>query len=610
MINIDLINNRLAVTLDPHNPYYERVFVIVEYLLSSYQFDKNSWYLDYDDLGFLRKKLDMLGLVKGRTISDKALNRINWIHESHVRNEEIKQGKYNENILKSLEGKLKVNLYEDQIPAVGVLANNRRWGLFDAMGSGKTICSIASIVIRPEIKKSLVICPKNVLFGFEREILNSTYLIPIVVPAGRAKALEFIRGNKATKWDVMLIHPENLITSKRRVAYSDIYYLIERMTWDMIIVDEFHMYKNIETKRARCVSGLLKNVRDHAGERPRAIAITGTPISESPMNAYVLLDTFGRSITPNIMSFENYYCIKELKEVVDRSKPLLPNGKPAKRKFLDIAGFKNLHELKTRIERISIRRDKSDMKGFPDQVFITRDIYLRGKQKALYKAIVTEIMEDLPKSSAINIYSFLTNNTKTLRLKQLLNHPAILGEEGESAKYEEVDRVLEEVFKDPTQKAIIWTEYRKAVDLLTERYKHQYGAMKLYGGVDVDASFVDKFENDPSCRVVVSIPAKAGVGTDFLARARTAIYVDRPCAYVLYNQSLDRIHRRVKSGNLTENDRIRSQPATIIFLDVENSVDFLVRDKLMRKGEMVDALMVPNQKLLEMGRKDLLKYLK
>lgn len=615
MIHIDLINNRFAVVLDPQYPRYQEVFIMVEYLLSSYQFAKNSWYLDYDDIGFLRKKLDMLGLVEGRTVSSSALNRINWIHSIHERNDAIKRGVYNELILKKLEGKLKIDLYEDQIPAVGVLMENRRWGLFDSMGSGKTICSLAAIISQSQISKTLVVCPKNVLFGFEREILLSTHLKPIVVPSGRIKALDFVRDNQNGDWDVMLIHPENLVAisrkeEKKKVAYSDLYRLIESMTWDLIIIDEFHMYKNADKKRSRCIIGLLENSRDHEDKRPRAIALTGTPISESPMNAYVLLKAFGSSWLPYSVIFENYYCTKQLKEVIDRSKPLLPNGEPATRKFMKVTGFKNLHELKTRIERISIRRDKSDMKGFPDQTFICRDVYLKGRQLKLYKAILTKVVKDLPRSTVINIARFLTNNTNVLRLRQVINHPNVLNEEGDSAKYEEIDTILEELFADPEQKAVIWTEYRKAVDLLEKRYKYKYGAIKLYGGVDIDQSFVDRFENDDLCRLVVSIPAKAGTGTDFLARARTAIYVDRPSSYVLYNQSLDRIHRRVKSSNRTRLDEIRSQPATIIFLDVVNSVDALVRDKLMRKGDMVDALVVSNEKLLEIGRKDLLRYLK
>lgn len=606
MIKIDLINDRLVVILDPHHEHYRRVYIVVQYLLSSFEFEKNKWYLSYDDVGFLRKKLDMLGLAEGRTVSPSAFKRLDWMHSVHQQNVDIKSGSYNSYTLRYLSGKLKTDLYSDQVTAVSFLINNRRCGLFDSMGSGKTISVLASVVAQPNIKKTLVVCPKGVLLGFEREIKLHTFLKSIVVPSGRVTALNFVRDYREGDWDIMLVHPENLITSGTKNSYSDIYKLLESMTWDMIIIDEFHMYKNVTAKRTKCVMGLLSNARDHEDKRPRAVAMTGTPVSESPINAFVLLKVFGVGRLLHINRFENYYCIKKEKTLTLRSKK---TGKLEDRTFLKVVGFKNLEELKTRMERISIRRDKSDMLGFPDQTFMTRDVYLKGKQLSMYKFILSQVIKDLPESTIMNLHRFLSGH-HVLRLRQLSNHPLILDEEGESAKYDEIDLILEELFSDPEQKVVIWTEYRKAVELLEKRYKEKYGAIKLYGGVDVTHELVDKFEKDDSCRVLVSIPAKAGTGTDFLARARTAIYVDRPYSYTLYKQSLDRIHRRVKSGNLSRLDVIRAQPANVIFLDVIASVDALVRDRLMQKGDMVDALVTSNSKLLEIGRADLLKYLK
>jgi hypothetical protein len=47
----------------------------------------------------------------------------------------------------------------------------------------------------------------------------------------------------------------------------------------------------------------------------------------------------------------------------------------------------------------------------------------------------------------------------------------------------------------------------------------------------------------------------------------------------------------------------------LIFLDVVDSIDELVREKLKVKQDMAEALTTSNMKLLEMGRDDLLQYL-
>ncbi|MCJ7713818.1 hypothetical protein MUO66_05105, partial [Candidatus Bathyarchaeota archaeon] len=122
---------------------------------------------------------------------------------------------------------------------------------------------------------------------------------------------------------------------------------------------------------------------------------------------------------------------------------------------------------------------------------------------------------------------------------------------------------------------------------------------------------VKKFEDSDSPRIAACIPAKAGTGVDWLARARTAIYIDRPYSFNLYKQSIDRIHRRVKTeGTLSTLDAIRSQPATVIFLDVPDSLDVLVRESLEQKEDVADAVTIATNKLVSLGRKDLLRYLR
>ena len=261
-----------------------------------------------------------------------------------------------------------------------------------------------------------------------------------------------------------------------------------------------------------------------------------------------------------------------------------------------IVGYRNLDELKSMIEAVSIRRTKADMEGFPDRVSMIRDIELSGKQLALYRTICGEIVAGLPKSTVINLMRLLSDNTTVLRLRQIMNHPNLLDEEGESAKYVEIDKLL----ADPEQKVIMWTEFRKSVENLHARYRPIYGACKLYGGVTNEEmeSIAFDFENRDTPRVAVAIPAKAGTGLDFLARARTAIYVDRPYSFTLYKQSIDRIHRRITGGSRSKLDIIRAKPATMIFLDVMNSVDELIRDRLLGKQDLADALTTSDEKLL------------
>lgn len=613
LIDISLQDKKqLLVTIDPSHPKFPVVFIMVKSLLGAVEKEDNSWTVQYDDLKILRSQLDLAGLTEDREMSNEAGDWLDYLTSLEERNDAIKLGKYNDQMKELLEGKLKTVPYEDQYSAIAYLYYNKRCGLFDDLGSGKTLISLAAASVMPDVEKILVICPYTVLMGFTKEIKKHTYLRAAPIPQGRANALQYAKAAESSgEWDVMLVHPENLVQTKKDDPYSDLCKLLTDMTWDLILVDEGHLYKNLETKRTKCVMQIALSSRNRQGKYPRFVPITGTPVSESPLNAYVLLKMINYGKAPHISRFDNHFVVKEAVEHVVKGSYDPSTRKVKKATHLVVKGYRNLDELKHRLENVSIRRSKANMKGFPDRVFITREVTLEGPQLALYKTLLGEVVRELPYDSLINVQKFLETNEKAIRLRQCLNHPAIIGGTGDSAKYVELDNILEELMADPEKKVVVWTEYRKAVELLVERYKDLYGAVKLYGGVtNVElAKMAEAFEAPGWPRLIVSIPAKAGTGTDFLARARTAIYIERPASFVLYTQSLDRIHRRVESLNPTALDLIRSQPATIMYLDVLNSVDILNRDKLLGKKNVVDAVTTPDDELIEMGREDLLKYL-
>ena len=614
MIHVDYQKGNLCVSCNPRHPFYQRAYLVLRSLLSVRSSGPNSnlWSISYDDFITLKLKLDSLGLVEGRSMTPAAKKHLDEIAYQDQQNQALKEGQYNRFITPLLEGKLKTQPYEDQINGIAYLHSNWRAGLFDSMGVGKTFQALATVVADGHIHKTLVVCPKSVIMGFSREIHKHTDLRCKAIPAGRKEALEFLQENKEVgDWDILLVHPENLIQSSKKPkgrkprrankteVYGPITKLLKRMKWDMIIVDEWHQYKNLNAKRTQCVLSILNESRNRAGYAPRCILMTGTPISESPVNAYVTLKVLSNDFMPHITRFENYYTIRKAVEYGEKGT------------FKKIVGYKNLAELKRKIERVSIRRTKDDLGGFPDKIFMIRDVELSGRQKDLYKTVCGEVVASLPHSSMINLAEFFSGNATAIRLRQLMNHPLFLDEDCNSAKYDEVDLILDELFADPEQKVILWTEYRKAVDLIYDRWNAQYGVVKIYGGVEIDDQLAHEFEYGDRPRIAACIPAKAGTGVDFLARARTSIYIDRPWSLNLFQQSLDRIHRRVKTtGSLNKLDRIRSQPATLIFLDICNSIDELVRERLTMKQDVSEAIMTSDSKLIDMGKADLLKYLR
>ena len=218
MIDIFMTGGRICLKMDPFNQFYQAVYLTVRSLLSAYELGDDVWTISYADMVLLRHRLDTMNLIEGRTISEDAYQFISSSYEHHARNQEIKKGVNNDHVKSLLEGKIKSYPYEDQYTGIAYAVNNRRAGIFDEMGIGKTLQALGTIVaLGDAVRRTLVICPYTVQIGFVREIRKHTNLVPIAVPSGKKTALEFVRENRNTNWDVMLVHPENLVaTGKNR----------------------------------------------------------------------------------------------------------------------------------------------------------------------------------------------------------------------------------------------------------------------------------------------------------------------------------------------------------------------------------------------------------
>jgi SNF2 family DNA or RNA helicase len=608
MIEISLRGNSIVAVLDPKHRDYVKARIIVRSLLGSHEVAHDVFKITYDDMTFLRSKLDLAGLVHDREVGDEALGLISQIHQIDTVNADIKNGAYNAYTLQLLEGKIKTIPYNDQVSAITYLVYNRRAGLFDTMGTGKSNMVLATTVAL-DVKKTLIICPLSVVIGFEREVNKHTYLKYESIPSGGKTALNFLKSNKDGDWDILFVHPENLVARGSKTKYSsDVAHILKTMTWDQVVIDEFHMYKNWEAKRTQSVVDIINTSRASDGYEPRVILMTGTPVSENPTSAYVALKLLTGN-APHFTKFENHFCVKRKIEVQVRDKI---TGKIGRKKVSKLTGYKNLSELKTMISRVSIRR--TNVEGFPEKIPIIRDIILSGAQLKLYRAMCSSITDGLSAKSQVNIAKFLESDARALRLRQLMNHPALLDEKGDSAKYKELDYIFDEILADNEQKVVVWTEWRKSVELLYDRYNSDYGVHKIYGGVgNLELKAIrDDFEAIGSgAKIVVSIPAKGGTGLDFLARARTAIYVDRPRSYILFKQSMDRLSRRINpSPDLSELDKIRAKPYKVMFLDVISSLDVMIREEMWEKTNFADMVTADTSESFELSRQDFLKYLK
>lgn len=605
-IDIDVLDEKhLSISLVDQR-HAQQVNLLCQSLLNS-QFErlKNHWKITWHDLVHLRSKMDKMGLNSGRSATDEA---IAWFKNQEAEDaniDHIKAGLQNDQ-LNGIQKLLKTNPYADQLSGIRFLTTRPRAVLADEMGIGKTLQLLSAYAWLKEtegVGPFLVICPNAVKQGWVKEVAKHTNLTVKALGNGSTQlALDFAEYRK-NRTDVLVIHFDGMVTvtsknNKRKKAWSELVEDMLKLPWGGIIIDEAHQAKNLEVKRAKASLYFCQNAKPmKRGQQVRVWLATGTPISESPMDAWAVFSFLEPTIVPKVFNrFESYFTVKAKRNYGNF-------------RFTETVGYRNLGELKQLLHRLMIRRLKSEIKGMPEKVGVVRYVQMTGKQRQLYQDIKKGVYDSVIQEPE-NKLSIAFAMTKCIRLRQALNHPSIVDKEGGSAKYEELDLILEEVLADPMAKILIWTEYRAAVDMLFERYNEKYGAIKLVGGVtQAEMAELSKNWDTMKQRVAIAIPMFGGTGVDFLQRCRTAVYVEAPYSTIMFRQSADRIHRRI--GEIkTEIDKIKSSPCTLIFLQVEDSIDELVYKALGQKGDIVDALLTTDDTLIKLGREELLSYLK
>lgn len=430
--------------------------------------------------------------------------------------------------------------------------------------------------------KSLILCLNSAKLDWESEIRTHTNLVPYVIGNGSKNVSDDITAFQKGKYDVLVMHYDCLFQDSR--SKINVFDQLKKLDFQFIALDEVHILKNPSAKRHKRIVELIE-------EWPKAklVCATGTAIDGNPKSAWAtmkLINTGDNSYFPSYNEFYNHFVIRQ------------PRFFYRKKVMVEV-GFKNLSRLKRMMDLTSIRFLKADVMGRPSKIFQNRIVSLGKAQAELYKQIKQSIANEIVTDEGETI-SLAGIANRVLRLRQLVNHPSLVpgvkhyGDE--SAKYAELDEVVEEILSNENAQLLVWTQWRDAVDLLVKRYK-DIGAVGFYGGSDDRA--VRDLVLSKKARIVVAIPEKAGTSIDWLKGIRTAVFLEKPWSLSLYRQTLDRIDRRSNTD-----------PALIISIEAAGTVDQLVNAMLQRRQDVFDAITIAEDKLTAMNKDELLKYLK
>jgi len=253
------------------------------------------------------------------------------------------------------------------------------------------------------------------------------------------------------------------------------------------------------------------------------------------------------------------------------------------RSFQQVVGYRNLEDLKGRIEPWSFRVTKDECLDLPAKIYRKRYVDLGPKQLRTYIELRESYMAEITAGEVLTAPLALT---RLLRLQQIIGG-YVPSDDGPTVAIEDnrrVDALMEEIEDAGIQKTIIWCKFRAEIEEIAKRLHAEYGMESLveyHGDTSGDdrVAAIKSFQ-DPSSGVWIFLGQihTGGIGIT-LNKATHVIYYSNDFSLEQRLQSEDRAHRIGTTQHVTYTDLI-----------AQGTVDEKIVKALREKKNIADLL--------------------
>lgn len=170
--------------------------------------------------------------------------------------------------------------------------NNGRFLLCDDAGLGKTAASLSFLEKHRPGMQTLIICPSSVKFNWAMEVKRWTDSTPTVHSKRKAKELQIETSKEVVASDHFIISYESFAQLKSQPH-----------GFQNLILDEFHLLKNVKTKRAKAVVSFARRANLKS-----IIGLSGTPLRNRPVEMFTVLNLIKPTEFPSWYNYAFRYC--------------------------------------------------------------------------------------------------------------------------------------------------------------------------------------------------------------------------------------------------------------------------------------------------------------
>jgi SNF2-related domain/Helicase conserved C-terminal domain len=434
---------------------------------------------------------------------------------------------------------LKVELLPYQLDGVAFAVGAGRAVVADEMGLGKTIQAIgvAELFAREAgISKVLVICPASLKSQWRNEINRFCHRdCQLITGATASRASQY-----ANECFFTICNYEQVL----RDILS-----IERVNWDLIILDEGQRIKNWEAKTTRVIKGLRSRF---------ALVLSGTPLENRLDELYSVMQFIDdRRLGPAFRFYNRHRVVDE-------------KGK--------VLGYKNLTELRENLRPILLRRTRQSVRQqLPPRTSEIVRITPTLEQLELHRSHM-RLVNRITRKRFLTEMDLLRLQKHLLMCRMSANSTFLVDKErpGYSSKLEELDNLFDRLFSEENRKVLMFSEWTTMLDLIEPLLKKRdLRFVRLDGSVPqkLRHGLVHEFQTDPDCRLFLT--TNAGSTGLNLQAANTVINVDLPWNPAVLEQ---RVARAYRMG--------QTQPVQVFILITESTIEEKLLSTLSAKHDL------------------------
>ncbi len=370
--------------------------------------------------------------------------------------------------------------------------------LADEMGLGKTLQSLAMIKSENDDKPSLVVCPKTLIWSWDREIEK-------FFPEMKRVVIDSLKPEeRVSRWKKA---EHELIITSYAVVINDFKYLKDKL-FKTVVLDEAQHIKNNNTKRFKTLSSLKTEHR---------FALTGTPLENHLSDLWSIF----QFIMPGYLGS---------RKDVDRSEKNNEN--------------EGLERIRSMASPFILRRTKKEtVSELPELIIKEYPVEMTPKQKEIYLSVLlrgrAEFIEKGDSINKIEVLSILSN------LRLAADHPALVSKTDTdpalSSKIPAILELTDEIIQGGGR-VLIFSQYVKMLKIIASAFDFQ-GRDYFYmdGTTQNRIEMVESFNKGEKEVFLLSLKV-GGVGLN-LTGADNVIIVDPWWNPATEEQAWSRAHR-------------------------------------------------------------------